>query len=68
MKKIIHPTLVPVNGINFQVSAPCELTYQQALNAVLIFLQTHKVKKYRGKKKIVVIDICDEFLLNFVKG
>lgn len=67
MDKIIHPTIIPVNGLCFQVACPRALTEEQARNAVFLFLKMYKVKKQRSPRKVVMIDIDDEFLLNVLQ-
>ena len=68
MDKIIHPTIIPVNGVCFQVVCPRVLTDEQARDAVFLFLKTHKVKRKPSPGNVLPIEICNEFVLDFVQN
>lgn len=68
MSRIIHPNIIPVNGIKFQVVCPRVLTDEQARNAVFLFLKTHKLRKKPSKKAVVQLLIDNEFLLDVAQG
>lgn len=60
-KKIIHPTIFPVNGVKYQVYADRVLTDQQALNIALYFVATHKMQKKKYTKgKVLLVGFDDE--------
>jgi hypothetical protein len=62
LPNIVHPKIFKINGLRYQVVAYHVLTEQQARNAVLFFVATHKVKKSKNAKdKIFQIQFLGEF-------
>ena len=59
-KKIVHPTIFPINGILFQVYADRALTDDQALRIAMFFVATHRVVKKGMKDKVLLVGFPGE--------
>jgi hypothetical protein len=60
LPNVVHPKLVKVYGYTLRIVSFCKLTDEQALNAGILFVRTHKLKKSDRKKTLRVLTTFDE--------